>query len=197
MLIKKIYLYAAAAILFLVIAATFFITKNIYYVDLSKLPKPTIIQVPSTHQVQPIQGSATLTQQTIKIPIYIPVHDTTYLAAKPDSQSVNVTVASLDTAVQYQSKITIKDTTIISYDTLFIKVKYLYPPANKFQITPIIKNNNFVYSEYKPVEYIKPEGFWDKISVGVGFGYGTPLDKVEFKPTVFIGVTYRIKISVF
>ena len=70
--------------------------------------------------------------------------------------------------------------TIITKDSSLIKIRYLFPPINKFDVWASIKSKIRYIPEIHEIE--KPETFWDRfgLSIQTGLGYGWVHKNVDF-----------------
>lgn len=173
---------------------TYNITKSIYQVDLPPLPPPEIVIIKDTIKIPPIQGQGILGTATVAVPVYKPSSDSSGIVTV-DSNKIKITVADFDSTVHFNRSLAFKDTSFFTHDSLRLKIRYFFPPINRFSIEPTLSRSIVIYSEYKPQYFEPSESFWDKLTIGVGIGYGTPLDEISIKPVVFVGLMYRVKIS--
>ncbi len=99
------------------------------------------------------------------------IHDTTYLS-KP-------------------LKIVSSDTLVTNDTTLTLKIKYLFPPVDKFDIWANVKHKIINRTEIKEVE--RPETFWDRFgsSIQIGIGYGWLKKNVD----IYSGIGFHFKIN--
>jgi len=181
-------------IILIAITATYRITR--YYFENEPLPlnpQPIIQYVPVKAEIPEIKGKAKITKA--KMPVVPSVEDSTDFYSEEPKDSSLVEIAELDTTITYKNEFSYKDTTFTATDTLKLKLKYVGDPLNYFEVNPELTTTRFIYTEdkYKPY-YIRPkEGFFDRFKLGIGIGYGTHLQETNFKPTVFIGVIYTLK----
>jgi hypothetical protein len=170
---------------------TGYFTKKYYQVEYKP---PIAIHIPNTIPIKPIEGTAQIVKEYVKVPFYIHIKDSSHNEnpVQVDSQKIDVMVAKLDTFVQYRNKVTYLDTTFTNYDTLALKIKYFFPPLNKFVVSPTIRTTNIVLKERKP-----EEKFLDRFQLGIGIGYASPFKSIEISPSIFVGIFYTIKVSIF
>jgi len=175
-------IYLVIAIILTSLCTYYFASKNKATVVESK-----IVTVHDTVKIKSIVGKPIIKTETVFVPRYNIIHDTVIVM---DSTAINITTANLDTAVQFLNRINLSDTVLSTYDTLNLKVKYYFPPVNRFEITPTLITSHFVhYAKNKSQTTIL-----DNLTLGIGVGYAGHLDNLQIKPAIFFGIIYKIKL---
>lgn len=111
--------------------------------------------------------------------------------AKIDSSVVTLIDDSGMTPPQLvKTKVASSDTLVIK-DSSRIRIKYFFPPINKFDVWAEIRQKTIYRPEIKLIE--KPTTIWDRFGSGVqiGLGYGAFSKKID----VYIGFGFHFKIN--
>ncbi len=192
----KILLIAFFIMLLLSITATFFITKGIYNIQIPPLPEPKNEIIKNKVDIPPVVMPAKIRKEKIdneKKEIKEKVPDDLIANDKQEVSNDSVTIAEADSVILFVQKIQDSDSTNIEItDTLKASVKYFYPPLNYFKLSAQLNYSSLRRTEYKPVYIEKKETFFERFAIIIGAGYATHLEKIEPKPSIFIGLGYKL-----
>ena len=159
----------------MLIAATFFVTREIYKPGPAlPVPPPKVEYITTTISAPP--------------PVVLPGRIDTVFLPTDDPVIADGSIDSTQKAVVASDSVRLT----AERDTIDIKTEYYFPPVNKFRHTVLsYKKTEKIITEYKTI-YVEPEvTFWKRFKVGVGAGYAIYQDSnIKVRPALLAGLFY-------
>ena len=162
---------AAKAFLFTILGLFLFsATGNV--LQYCNPPEPIIkTKIETKTQIDTVYRSKYITVQKIQAKL-----DTVYIDNAPQM------VASADT--------------LIRQDSSAVKIKYYFPPMNKFEVTMKLRDRYItrVDSIFKTIEKTLPynPGFFDRLGLSVQAGFGQGMIHKQFDFYYGVGISYKL-----
>lgn len=87
--------------------------------------------------------------------------------------------------------------TVINKDSNYVKVKYYFPPVNKFDVKLALHNKTIYRTDsifiYKNITLQASKSFWDNFNYSLNIGFGEGLINKQFDVYYGIGISYNLK----
>ncbi|HEX2868716.1 MAG TPA: hypothetical protein VHO03_16870 [Ignavibacteriales bacterium] len=172
------------ALLFIVAAVIFFLTRELYRPEPEKIPVPMPPKIEYITKEIPVPKPYIVKGDVDTV--WLPADDSLLAGVKDSLEN------SPDSLKHEKKAVVAKDSLqiIADKDTLALKTEYYFPPINRFRHTVTsYKKTTEKITEYVPVETM-PQG-WKRIRPGVGIGAAIDTQEWKLRPTnIVIGLFY-------